>query len=284
MNKQLILNECPRDAMQGLPEFVPTDLKIRYHNALLKAGFSRLDFGSFVSPKAIPQLSDTGEIVEKLELNNHTKLLAIIANRRGAETALKFEQIDFLGFPLSVSEVFQQRNTNKSIEDALDEISEIQELCLANNRKLVVYLSMAFGNPYDEAYSPELVLEYGQRLLDMEISHLSLADTIGKASPEEVYSLFMAVAKPWKNAEVTAHLHASPIQSENKIAAAWEAGCRNFDVALGGFGGCPMAEDKLVGNLSTEAMLAWAEKNGISSSIRKDELSKAQAMLSQIFT
>lgn len=283
MNKPLILNECPRDAMQGLPDFVPTNLKIRYHNALLKAGFSRLDFGSFVSPKAIPQLSDTGEIVDKLELNGQTKLLAIIANRRGAESALQFEQIDFLGFPLSVSEIFQQRNTNKSIADALGEISDIQELCLAKNRKLVVYLSMAFGNPYGEAYSPELVLENGQRLLDMEIRHLSLADTIGKAKPEDVLSLFKAVVQPWEMAEVTAHLHASPDHARAKIAAAWEAGCHNFDVALGGFGGCPMAEDKLVGNLSTEAMLAWAGENGISSGIRMDELSSAQSMLDQIF-
>jgi hydroxymethylglutaryl-CoA lyase len=283
MNKDLILNECPRDAMQGLAHFVPTELKIQYHNALLKAGFSRLDFGSFVSPKAIPQLADTAELMDKLELNTDTRLLAIIANRRGAESALQFEQIDFLGFPLSVSEQFQQRNTNKSIEEALAEVAEIQNLCLAKNRRLVVYLSMAFGNPYGEAYSPELVLEYGEKLLNMNIVHLSLADTIGKAGKDEVSSLFKAIAEPWSTVEVTAHLHANPMQAKEKIQAAWDAGCRNFDVALGGFGGCPMAEDKLVGNLSTEAMLDWADENGLKTGIDMNALGLAQEMLPAVF-
>ena len=269
--------------MQGLANFVPTELKIRYHNALLKAGFARLDFGSFVSPKAIPQLSDTAEVVEKLELNGRTKLLAIVANRRGAEAALEFEQIDFLGFPLSVSEQFQQRNTNKTIQEALAEIAEMQNLCLSKRRKLVVYLSMAFGNPYGETYSPELVMEYGERLLQMEIQHLSLADTVGMAGPEEVFSLFHTVSKPWEKVEVTAHLHASPRNAEAKIAAAWQAGCRNFDVALGGYGGCPMAEDKLVGNLSTEILLNWAAENGIQSAVNPEALREAKAMLPVIF-
>jgi hydroxymethylglutaryl-CoA lyase len=283
MNKDLILNECPRDAMQGLAHFVPTVLKIQYHNALLKAGFSRLDFGSFVSPKAIPQLSDTAELMDKLELNTDTRLLAIIANRRGAESALQFEQIDFIGFPLSVSEQFQQRNTNKSIEEALAEVAEIQNLCLSKNRRLVVYLSMAFGNPYGEAYSPELVLKYGQKLLDMNILHLSLADTIGKAGKDEVSSLFKAISEPWSAVEVTAHLHANPMQAKEKIQAAWDAGCRNFDVALGGFGGCPMAEDKLVGNLSTEAILDWAGENGLKTGIDMNALGRAQEMLPAVF-
>ena len=283
MKEKLILNECPRDAMQGLAHFVPTELKIQYHNALLKAGFSRLDFGSFVSPKAIPQLRDTAEVLEKLELDGPTRLLAIIANRRGAESALQFEQIDFLGFPLSVSEQFQQRNTNKSIAEALNEIAEIQNLCIKQNRKLVVYLSMAFGNPYQEDYSPELVLEYGQALLDMDIRHLSLADTIGKASPEEIGSLFRAVSAPWSAVEVTAHLHASPMQAEEKITAAWEAGCRNFDSALGGYGGCPMAEDTLVGNMSTEAILHWAEMKGLETGINPEALANAGKLLPAVF-
>lgn len=284
MSQQLILNECPRDAMQGLATFVPTELKIRYHNALLKAGFSRLDFGSFVSPKAIPQLSDTAAVVEKLQLDGRTKLLAILANRRGAESALEFQQIDFIGFPLSVSEQFQQRNTNKSIEEALGEIADIQNLCLAKNRKLVVYLSMAFGNPYGEIYSPELVLQFGERLLEMEIKHLSLADTVGMASPEDVYSLFQAVSQPWSKVQVTAHLHASPQNAAAKIAAAWKAGCRNFDTALGGYGGCPMAEDKLIGNLSTEVLLDWADKNGIESGISFEALQEAAQFLPEIFS
>lgn len=270
--------------MQGLAKFVPTELKIRYHNALLKAGFSRLDFGSFVSPKAIPQLSDTAEVVEHLELDGQTRLLAIIANRRGAESALEFEQIDFLGFPLSVSEQFQLRNTNKSIGEALSEIAEIQNLCQARNRRLVVYLSMAFGNPYGEDYSPSKVLDLGSRLLEeMEIKHLSLADTVGLADSKEVFSLFDAVALPWKDVEVTAHLHASPQNAEAKISAAREAGCRSFDVALGGFGGCPMAEDKLVGNLGTEIMLSWAEKQGLETGIRRAELEEARRLLPAIF-
>jgi hydroxymethylglutaryl-CoA lyase len=284
MKKDLILNECPRDAMQGLTHFVPTELKIRYHNALLKAGFSRLDFGSFVSPKAIPQLADTAEVLDKLELDSKTKLLAIIANRRGAESALTFGQIDFLGFPLSVSEQFQQRNTNKSIEEALAEVAEIQNLCTAKNRRLVVYLSMAFGNPYGDAYSPELILEYGEKLLAMGIAHLSLADTIGKATKEEVSSLFKAVSGPWSAVEVTAHLHASPMHAREKIQAAWEAGCCNFDSALGGYGGCPMAEDKLVGNLSTETLLEWAVSSGLNTGIDEARLREAQQMLPAIFS
>jgi hydroxymethylglutaryl-CoA lyase len=284
MNQNLILNECPRDAMQGLSHFVPTELKIRYHNALLKAGFSRLDFGSFVSPKAIPQLRDTSEVVEALDLENtSTKLLAIIANRRGAESALDFQQIDFLGFPLSVSEQFQHRNTNKSIEEALNEVAEIQNLCLAKNRSLIVYLSMAFGNPYGDAYSPELVLEYGQRLLEMNIQHLSLADTIGMATPTEIGSLFRAIHVPWSAVEVTAHLHANPKHAREKVQAAWEAGCRNFDSALGGYGGCPMAEDELVGNLSTESILQWANEMGFKNDIHLDALEEARKMLSSVF-
>ena len=269
--------------MQGIAEFIPTELKIRYHNALLKAGFSRLDFGSFVSPKAIPQLSDTAQIVDKLDLNNNTRLLAIVANLRGAESALDFSQITFLGFPLSVSEEFQLRNTNKSIESALAEIAEIQNRCKSLGRNLVVYLSMAFGNPYGEAYDPEMVLQLGQRLLDLEIAHLSLADTVGMARPEDVFKLFQAVSEHWGNAEVTAHLHANPLNAEAKIQAAWDGGCRHFDSALGGFGGCPMAEDKLVGNLSTELVLAWAEKQKIVTGIDMEILKEAQSMLPAIF-
>lgn len=283
MENELILNECPRDAMQGLSHFVPTELKIQYHNALLKCGFSRLDFGSFVSPKAIPQLADTAEVLDNLNLDGKTRLLAIIANKRGAESALSFGQIDFLGFPLSVSEQFQQRNTHKSIDEALQEVAEIQNLCLSKNRRLVVYLSMAFGNPYGERYSPDLVLEYGERLLKMGIRHLSLADTVGMAGTEEVSSLFNTVLKSWSGLEVTAHLHANPVNAREKIQAAWDAGCRNFDSALGGYGGCPMAEDKLVGNLGTEILLAWAAENQIRSGIDPNALADAQQLLPKVF-
>lgn len=282
--QDLILNECPRDAMQGLAHFVPTETKIAYHNALLKVGFPRLDFGSFVSPKAIPQLRDTAEVIGKLDLSQtSTKLLAIVANLRGAEQAAEFEEIDFLGFPLSVSEQFQHRNTNKSIAEALEEVAKIQNLCLVRGKKLVVYLSMAFGNPYNEAYSPELVLEKGQALLDLGIQHLSLADTVGVASPEEVRALFSAVSGPWSAVEVTAHLHASPDKVAAKTEAAWEAGCRNFDVALGGYGGCPMAEDELVGNLNTDTVLHWAGKRGIQTGLNLDALAEARNWMGPVF-
>lgn len=283
-NATLILNECPRDAMQGLAHFVPTETKICYHNLLLRVGFSRLDFGSFVSPKAIPQLRDTAEVLEKLDLSQtKTKLLAIVANQRGAEQAVEFDQISFLGFPLSVSETFQQRNTNKSISQALDEVAAMQNLCLVRGKKLVVYLSMAFGNPYGDAYSPEIVLDMGEKLLDMGINNLALSDTVGMAKPAEVQQLFEAVSNSWKSMELTAHLHASPEMAKPKIQAAWDAGCRRFDVALGGYGGCPMAEDELVGNLSTERMLDWANDNHHSILLNMNALGKAQEMMMEVF-
>lgn len=280
----LILNECPRDAMQGLGHFVPTETKIQYHNALLKVGFSRLDFGSFVSPKAIPQLRDTSEVIGKLDLSQtKTKLLAIVANLRGAQQALEFEEIDFLGFPLSVSETFQMRNTNKTIAQALEEVAAIQNACLIHSKNLVVYLSMGFGNPYGDAYSPDLVLEKGQSLIDMGIKHLAVSDTVGLATPPEVKALFSTLAEPWKDLEITAHMHARPEAVAPKVEAAWEAGCQIFDVALGGYGGCPMAEDDLVGNLSTEAVLHWATQNGIATRLDFQALEKARALMQGVF-
>ena len=284
MEKKLILNECPRDAMQGLPHFVPTETKIRYLNALLQVGFSKLDFGSFVSPKAIPQLRDTAEVIGKLKLEgSDTRLLAIVANYRGAEQACEFDEIDFLGFPLSVSEIFQQKNTNKSIAEALEEVARIQNLCLVRGKKLNVYLSMAFGNPYGEACSPDLVLEKGQKVVDLGIRYLSLADTVGMSGPAEVKALFKAVCGHWENVSVTAHLHASPAMAKEKISAAWEAGCREFDVALGGYGGCPMADDDLVGNLSTELMLDWATENQIPHGLNTEKLGVPMKMLPEVF-
>lgn len=270
--------------MQGLAHFVPTDVKIRYLNILLKVGFSRLDFGSFVSPKAIPQLRDTQEVVAHLDLSqSNTELLAIVANQRGAEQAVEFDSIRFLGFPLSVSETFQHRNTNKSIAQAFEDVAAMQNLCLVRGKKLVVYLSMAFGNPYGDLYSPEVVLEMGDKLLELGIHHLSLADTVGLATPEDVNSLFGTVANPWKSVEVTAHLHARPEMAKAKIQAAWEAGCHRFDVALGGYGGCPMAEDELVGNLSTERILDWAEENQHPITLNFKALDEAKAMMSEVF-
>lgn len=282
--KSLILNECPRDAMQGLHHFVSTETKIQYHNSLLKAGFSRLDFGSFVSPKAIPQLRDTAEVIGKLDLSQtKTQLLAIVANNRGAEQALEFEEIQFLGFPLSVSETFQMRNTNKTIAQAMEEVAAIQNACLVRNRKLVVYLSMAFGNPYGDPYSPELIMEFGQQLMDFGIRHLAVSDTVGMATPEEIKSLFTAISGPWSVIETTAHLHARPEMVAAKVAAAWDAGCQNFDVALGGYGGCPMAEDTLVGNMDTDLVLFWAEKQGIKHQINEHALGLARQLMPSVF-
>ena len=270
--------------MQGLAHFVPTDLKVKYVNALLQVGFNRLDFGSFVSPKAIPQLKDTGEVIGKLNLSQtKTKLLAIVANLRGAEQAVEFDEVAFLGFPLSISQTFQKRNTNKTIEEAVEELTRIQNLCLIRGKKLVVYLSMAFGNPYDEAYSPELVLETGQEMVDLGVKHIAVSDTVGLAGAAAVKSLFHSISHFWNGVEITAHLHANPLHATEKINAAWDGGCRQFDVALGGYGGCPMAEDELVGNISTERMLAWAKTKELQTGLNLDRLGLASDMLMEVF-
>jgi len=284
MNENLILNECPRDAMQGLAHFVPTETKIKYINALLQVGFNRLDFGSFVSPKAIPQLRDTSEVIGKLNLSQtKTSLLAIIANLRGAEQATEFDEVKYVGFPLSISKEFQIRNTNKSIEEAIEEIGKIQNLCLIRGKNLVVYLSMAFGNPYGESHSPEIVISLGQKMIDLGIKELSVSDTVGLAKPEEVKSLFQMASKHWTDVDITAHLHANPIHSTSKIEAAWAGGCHRFDVALGGYGGCPMAEDELVGNISTERMLDWAKTQSLKTGLNLAKLGLAYDMLIDVF-
>jgi len=280
----LFINECPRDAMQGLAHFVPTETKVNYINSLLKVGFNRIDFGSFVSPKAIPQLRDTAEVIGKLELENtNSALLAIIANLRGAEQAVEFEEIQFIGFPLSISEEFQIRNTNKTINEAIEELAKIQDLCLAKNKILVVYLSMAFGNPYGERYEPGLVREKAQTMIDLGVKEISVSDTVGRASPQSVKDLFLALSGVWQNVNLTAHLHSNPYQATEKIAAAWEGGCKQFDVALGGFGGCPMAEDDLVGNLSTESIIGWAKDQNLETGLNLEKLQMASAFLPQIF-
>ncbi len=280
----LFINECPRDAMQGLAHFVPTETKVNYINSLLKVGFNRIDFGSFVSPKAIPQLRDTAEVIGKLELENtNSALLAIIANLRGAEQAVEFEEIQFIGFPLSISEEFQKRNTNKTINEAIEELAKIQDLCLAKNKILVVYLSMAFGNPYGERYEPGLVREKAQTMIDLGVKEISVSDTVGRASPQSVKDLFLALSGVWQNVNLTAHLHSNPYLATEKIAAAWEGGCKQFDVALGGFGGCPMAEDDLVGNLSTESIIGWAKDQNLETGLNLEKLQMASAFLPQIF-
>ncbi len=283
MNTKFKIIECPRDAMQGLSHFVATEDKIAYLNLLLQVGFDTLDFGSFVSPKAIPQMADTEKIVDKLELSSSdTKLLAIVANGRGVENACSFPSISYLGFPLSISETFQQRNTNASIQNGLEVVKMALEKCARSNKELVVYLSMAFGNPYGDAYSEQTVLDFTGKLQEMGTKIISLADTVGLASKKQVYQLGKAVSAFAQGTEIGMHLHARPETSLQKIEAAWKAGIRRLDVALGGLGGCPMAEDELVGNISTESLLVWTKGNQeISLQWNHEALSEASRFLQE---
>jgi hydroxymethylglutaryl-CoA lyase len=258
MSRELYLTECPRDAMQGIKSFIPTENKIQYLNHLLTLGFDRLDFGSFVSEKAIPQLKDTRDVLNNL-IESETKLLAIVANERGADDALKFDRIDFIGYPFSISNTFQLRNTGKSIEESLHVLESIQTKVDSKNKKLVVYLSMAFGNPYDENWSEEIASSFAQRLVsDFGVSEIMMSDTIGSATPLSIQRLFEA-SKSLHNCHVGAHLHSRFDNAIEKIEAAFNNGCRRFDGAFGGFGGCPMAKDELVGNMPTELLLLFSE-------------------------
>jgi hydroxymethylglutaryl-CoA lyase len=278
------LIECPRDAMQGWSKIIPTQQKIAYINSLLSIGFDTIDFGSFVSAKAIPQMADTKEVIAGLDLSNsHSKLLAIIANLRGAEEAAVFEQISYLGFPFSVSETFQQRNTNSSIEQSLKRVEDIQDLCRKTGKKLVIYISMGFGNPYGDPWSEEIVFEWVRRMVGMNIDIISLADTVGVASPEQVYDMTSYLVESLPGIEIGVHLHATPLNRELKLEAALRAGCNRFDGALKGIGGCPMADDELVGNMSTEIMISYFEEKGISPDLNKTALASSLQMAEQIF-
>ena len=250
--------ECPRDAMQGMLKFIPTAQKIKYINQLLRVGFDTIDFGSFVSPKLIPQLKDTSDVIKGLDLSDsRTKLLSIIANYRGAVNACSFDEINYLGFPLSVSEEFQKRNTNKSILDAMTVLKKIHELTLQYNKELVVYISMAFGNPYNESYHVDLVCKLTNSLHDMGVKTISLSDTVGVASVNNIQSLFSILITEYPSIDFGAHFHAHPSFWKEKIKIAYDVGCRRFDGALKGYGGCPMAKDKLIGNIATEKLVEY---------------------------
>ena len=278
------LVECPRDAMQGLAHFVPTDLKIRYLNALLQVGFDTLDFGSFVSPKAIPQLRDTAEVLAGLHLHKtKTKLLAIVANVRGAEQAVLYPQIRYVGFPLSVSETFQQRNTNKSIAQAIDETAQIQALCMRAEKELVVYLSMGFGNPYGDPYSPELISEFTEKLVAMGARIIAPSDTVGSSTPDAIKSLFEPLIAAFPQVEFGAHLHTQPGDAPAKVRAAVAAGVNRIDGALRGFGGCPMAADELTGNLPTEEIIQTLAQEGIPLTINQEAFQKAMVLSAGVF-
>ena len=284
MNSPFKLIECPRDAMQGWKNFIPTEKKIKYINSLLKVGFDTIDFGSFVSPKAIPQMADTKKVVGGLELGvNSSKLLAIIANLRGAEDASVFDQITYLGFPFSVSETFQQRNTNSSIEESLKRVEEIQNLCINKNKKLVIYISMAFGNPYDDPYDEDIVFNWVERLVELDIETISLADTVGVATPEQVYDMTSYLVESLPSTEIGVHLHSTFENWQAKLEAAVKAGCKRFDGALKGIGGCPMANDELVGNMNSEWMINYFETKGIDTGINKNALLDSLAIAEEIF-
>jgi hydroxymethylglutaryl-CoA lyase len=285
MTRPVKLIECPRDAMQGWKKFIPTGQKIEYINALLKVGFNTIDFGSFVSPKIIPQMADTREVVEKLEItDSKSNLLAIIANTRGAEEAVRFEKISYLGFPFSVSETFQQRNTNSSIEDSLQRVAAIQELCIKNAKTLVIYISMGFGNPYGDPYDEEIVFEWVNRLVALDIGIISLADTVGLATPDQVYDMTSYLVDSLPGTEIGVHLHSTIKNRTEKIQAALKAGCLRFDGALKGIGGCPMANDELVGNMDSVWMAEFFEGKGCSTGLDKEVLFKCVEMANRIFT
>lgn len=270
--------------MQGWPHFIPTDQKIRYINALLKVGFDTIDFGSFVSPKAIPQMADTQDVLKGLDLSgSRSKLLAIIANKRGAEDAVLFEQVSYLGFPFSVSETFQQRNTNASIQVSFDTVKEIQNLCIKNKKQLVVYISMGFGNPYGDAYTEDIVFEWVNKMAGLDIGIVSLADTVGLATAEQVGRVTRYLTEALPLTEIGVHLHSTAFNWKDKVDAALDAGCKRFDGALKGIGGCPMAGNDLVGNMNTELMIPYFTESGKLDGIDIPELSKCIRMAGEIF-
>lgn len=277
------LIECPRDAMQGIKEFIPTEKKIEYINSLLKVGFDTIDFGSFVSPKAIPQLKDTAEVLASLDLtDNKSKLLAIIANERGATEASMHNEINYLGFPFSISKEFQLRNTNSTIEESFDRVQNIQEISTKSNKELVIYISMAFGNPYGEEYNTDIIASWIKKLSSIGIKIISLADTIGVSNPEQINSIFTDLSKEFNSIELGVHLHSNPETEKEKIKAAYESGCKRIDSAIRGFGGCPMAKDDLVGNISTESVLEILSPTD-KSSINTELFDEAKELSYQIF-
>lgn len=276
--------ECPRDAMQGIKELIPTAEKVKYINSLLQIGFDTIDFGSFVSPKAIPQMHDTADVLKQLDLTgSKSKLLAIIANTRGAEQACAFDEISYLGFPFSISETFQQRNANSSIAESLIRVEEIQNLSVKHHKELVVYISMAFGNPYGDTWNSDIVINWTKKLSELGIKIIALSDTVGVSTKENITSLFTSVIPEFKNVEIGAHLHSTKEKAMEKIEAAYKSGCQRFDVAIHGFGGCPMAADDLTGNLATEDLEHFFEMNKIPFNLNQDLLHTAYTQSWDIF-
>jgi len=253
--------ECPRDAMQGIPILIPTDKKIKYIQSLLEVGFDVIDFGSFVSPKVIPQMADTAEVLKGLDLTNtKSKLLAIVANTKGAMEACLYPQIDFIGYPFSISETFQQRNTNSSIGESFERVKEIALLTHESGKELVIYISMGFGNPYGDVFNVDIIHHWVEKIASLGVKIFSLSDTIGVATPELITEVFKGTVGYYNDLEFGAHLHSAPYNWLPKVKAAYKGGCRRFDVAIGGLGGCPLAKDELVGNLATEYFVNFFRK------------------------
>jgi len=278
------LIECPRDAMQGIHDFIPTEIKAEYINLLLQVGFDTIDFGSFVSEKAIPQLKDTSDVLNKLDLNKgKTKLLAIVANLRGVEEAIKHPQISYLGFPFSVSETFQQRNTNSDIEKSLITVEELLNHCEKSNKQAVIYLSMGFGNPYGDPWSNDIVAHWATELAKRGVRIISLADTTGVSSPEKISYLFPHLVSSFPNIEFGIHLHSIPSTWHEKIDSAWNSGCRRFDSSLRGYGGCPMASDQLTGNIATESLISFLETKGEDHGLDLEKWNQAMEYSDRIF-
>ncbi len=277
--------ECPRDAMQGLSHFIPTETKVEYIELLLKCGFDVLDMGSFVSPKAIPQMKDTADVLDRISLNDSsTKLLTIIANKRGAEAAVCYDQITYLGFPFSISETFQQRNTNKSIEESFLLLEDIFSIASARKKEVVLYLSMGFGNPYGDDWSDEILFHWTKRLNDsFGASIIALSDTIGCADSKILPDLYKNLITSFPKVEFGAHLHVNPLYAQELISASYEGGCMRFDTAMKGFGGCPMAKDDLTGNLPTEELIKWINKNNMKNNLDQNAVSLVMNSVSKVF-
>ena len=283
--EQVKIIECPRDAMQGIKDWIPTEQKVQYIQSLLRCGFDTIDFGSFVSPKAIPQMRDTAEVLSKLDLSNtKSKLLAIVANVRGAEAALQHPEIHYLGYPFSISENFQMRNTHKTIAQSIEVLQEVLELAAIQNKEVVTYLSMGFGNPYGDPWNVEIVGEWAGKLAGMGVTILSLSDTVGTSTPEIIEYLFSNLIPAYPHIEFGAHLHTTPTAWHEKVRAAYASGCRRFDGAIQGFGGCPMAKDELTGNMPTEKMLSFFTAEKADTNISTMSFESAYNQATKIFS
>ena len=284
MQSTIKLVECPRDAMQGWKTIIPTEKKIAYLESLLKVGFHTLDCGSFVSAKAIPQMADTKEVIGNLDMKDtNTKLLCIVANERGAEEAIHFKNISYLGFPFSVSPTFQMRNTNSSMEESWQRVQQIQKLCMQHGKELVIYISMGFGNPYGDEYNESVVREWVDKMVDIGVQTISIADTVGIATSQQVGQILGELIPRYRGVEIGVHLHSTPLNWQQKLDAAIAAGCLRFDGALKGIGGCPMANDELVGNMNTELMISYFQNKQLLPAINEKALEEALSIAADIF-